>query len=75
MVLFLEKRKLPPRVKQIFADASKGKEEIYIPSMVLVEIAYLSETDKIETSLDDAINMITSNKSFPFLPMSIEITG
>ena len=73
VVLFLEKRKLPTRVKQIFADANKGNAEIYIPSMVLVEIAYLSEKKKIETSLQEANKMIDSNNSFLFLSMTIEV--
>ena len=73
VVLYLEKRKLPNRVKQIFADAKNGNAEIYIPSMVLVEIAYLCEKKKIETSLEEANKMIDSNDSFRFLSMTIEI--
>lgn len=42
-VLFLEKRKMPPKIKAIFENAEKGFTEILIPAMVIAEIAYLAE--------------------------------
>lgn len=51
LVLTLEKRRLPSFVKQIFHQARQGKAEILIPSIVYAELAYLSEKNRIETSL------------------------
>ena len=42
-VLHLEKRKMPSKAKEIFEKAELNACKILIPSMVLAEIAYLSE--------------------------------
>ena len=51
MVLRLEKRRLPGKVKSIFADAEQGRTKIFIPAIALAEIGYLSERKRIETDL------------------------
>ena len=56
LVLRLERRKLPNRIKEIFEQAEKGETEIYIPAIVLAEIGYLSEKKRIEITLNDLKN-------------------
>jgi len=53
LILRLERRKLGQKAKAIFISAEKGEVEIIIPAMVLVELGYLSERKRIETSLND----------------------
>ena len=51
LVLHLEKRKMPNKTKAIFEATEQGEHEIYIPSMVMAEIGYLSEKGRIEADL------------------------
>ena len=53
IVLRLEKRKLPKKVKEIFEKAENNQSEIIVPAMVFAEIAYLSEKNRIETNLEE----------------------
>lgn len=43
--------KLSPHAQTIFLDADKGAHQIFVPSIVLVELIYLSERKRIETAL------------------------
>lgn len=52
LVLRLEKRKMGKNAKAIYEDAEKGNVKIFIPVMVLAEIGYLSERNKIDTNDD-----------------------
>ncbi len=63
LVLRLERRKLPNRIKEIFEQAEKGESEIYIPAIVLAEIGYLSEKKRIEITLNDSKNYFKQHKS------------
>ncbi|PSR06223.1 MAG: hypothetical protein BRD49_01615 [Bacteroidetes bacterium SW_10_40_5] len=54
LVLWLEKRKMPKQVKEIFKQAEKKQAEIIVPAMVFAELAYLSEGGKIDTNLAKA---------------------
>lgn len=58
LVLRLEKRKLPIRVREIFEMAECGQSRIVIPSIAFAEIGYLSERKKIEASLLDVSQYI-----------------
>jgi len=60
LVLRLEKRRLPPNVKSIFETAEAGHIEIFIPAIVLAEIGYLSEREKIERTWK-RLNAIVKN--------------
>jgi predicted nucleic acid-binding protein len=60
IVSYLGKRKLPISVKQIFQNADVGLVQIYIPSIVLVEIGYLFEKNRIDVSPNDVIEHISS---------------
>lgn len=51
LVLRLEKRKLSRITKELFEKAEKGDAMFFVPAMVLAEIGYLSERNKIDTNL------------------------
>lgn len=53
-VLWLEKRKMPKQIKEIFNQAENEQAEIILPAMVFAELAYLSEGGKIDTNLTQA---------------------
>ena len=53
LILRLEKRKLSQKVRTIFEAVEKGKISLKIPAMVLAEIGYLSERNKIDTNLNE----------------------
>ena len=51
LVLRLERRKMGGRAKPIFEQIERGEIDLVVPVMVLAEIGYLSEKNRIETSL------------------------
>jgi len=73
LVLTLERRRLPYPVKQIFDKAKQGKAEILIPSIVLAELAYLSEKNRIETDLIEAKYFLEEFPAIMEFPMSMDI--
>ena len=56
LILRLEKRKLNQRVKKIFNEIENGQIKLLIPAMVLAEIGYLSERNRIDTNLQEVEN-------------------
>lgn len=70
-ILRLEKRKMPKKVKEIFIQAEKGNVEIAIPAMVFAEVAYLSERNRIETTLGKTKNYLEKYPAITECPMSI----
>jgi len=63
LVLRMENRKMPEKTKQIFERAERNEVEVYIPSMVLAEIGYLSEKDRIETNIEEVRTYCDNHKS------------
>ncbi|MCC5924433.1 MAG: PIN domain-containing protein [Crocinitomicaceae bacterium] len=53
LILVLEKRKMPKKVKAIYEEAQKGNVKVFIPSIVLAELAYLSEKQRIDTNISE----------------------
>jgi len=51
LILRLENRKMPKKVKEKFKQAEKGQTEIAVPAIVFAELAYLSERERIDTTL------------------------
>lgn len=70
IVLFLEKRKLPVKVKALFLKAEKGEIEILISAISLAEIAYLSEKKRIDTNLASATHFFSIYSSFQIVELS-----
>ncbi|MFN0037534.1 MAG: type II toxin-antitoxin system VapC family toxin [Saprospiraceae bacterium] len=71
LVLYLEKRKMPAKAKQIFSAAEQGEHEIYIPIMVMAEIGYLSEKGRIQTTLGEVEQKMARDKNFKEEPMDL----
>jgi predicted nucleic acid-binding protein len=78
VVLRLEQRKLSPQAKFIFEQAEQGQAVIYIPAMVLAEILYLSEKQRIECNLDSVKVYLTKFSTIKEQPLDfavMEATG
>jgi predicted nucleic acid-binding protein len=62
LVLWLEKRSLPVKVAKIFEEALQDSTKyiIWIPAIVLAEIGYLSEKERIEITLSEVIDFINA---------------
>lgn len=73
IVLRLERRKMNRKIKAIFKEAENNKVRIIIPTMVLAEIGYLSERNKIDTSLQDIKNYCAQNSSINMEAITAEI--
>jgi predicted nucleic acid-binding protein len=54
LVLRFEKRKMPEHARKRFTEAEKGQCKIIIPAIVLAELAYLAEKNRIDTNLKKA---------------------
>ena len=72
-ILYLEKRKMPKKVKQIFKEAELGKHNIYIPTIVITEIAYLSEKNRIDINLQEVKQHIKNSQFFNEQALNLEI--
>ena len=55
IILWMEKRKMPPKAKTIFMKAEKNEVKLHVPAMVLAEVGYLAEKKKIEITLPEVI--------------------
>lgn len=75
LVLFLEKRKMPPQVKGIFQATMAGSNEIWIPAMVLAEVGYLAERKRISASVADVLKLVSTNQNFHFQELSADIVS
>lgn len=64
IVLYLEKRKLPKEVKFIFNNAEEGKSVISFSTISLMEIGYLFEKKRIDTTIQDVINLTKRYNNF-----------
>src|SRR5690554_1346457 len=71
-VLWLEKRKLPRKVKSIFDSTESLQGRIYIPALVFAEIAYLAEKNRIDLTLEECKAYISKNERFRTAPMTLE---
>lgn len=58
LVLRLEERKMPKGILRKFQESESGDALLFIPSMVLAEIGYLSEKKRIDTNLIEVENYI-----------------
>lgn len=72
-VLHLEKRKMPENAKMPFTETEKGEAEMFIPAMVLVEIAYLSEKNRITISLSDIETHTNIHKNYRIYEIGMEV--
>ncbi|GAB3571572.1 hypothetical protein GCM10027578_30080 [Spirosoma luteolum] len=73
IVLYLSKRKLPLRVKQLFQSADLCLSSITIPAFVAVEISFLSAKGRIDMSLTDLQQHIDKYPSYRFEPLTMSV--
>lgn len=73
LVLRLEKRKAPLKVKDIFSKAEADEIDLFIPSMVLAEIGYLSEKDRIDTNIESALSYAAYLNNVSIDPLTEQI--
>ncbi|HEY8782381.1 MAG TPA: PIN domain-containing protein [Mucilaginibacter sp.] len=64
IVLYLENRRFPGKIKNIFTEAEQGKATIYFSAVSLMEIGYLSEKLRIDTSISSVLQLTEENKNF-----------
>ena len=74
VVLFLEERHLSRKIKSIFEDAEIGEINLHIPAIVLAEIGYLSEKNKIDINLEAVRSYCQENSSIKIEPITQEVT-
>ena len=70
IILRLEKRRLNPKVKSIFEEIEAGKSHVLIPAMVLAEIGYLSERNRIDTNLQEVASYCLTYPTVKIEPIS-----
>jgi predicted nucleic acid-binding protein len=66
------KKVINDKTHQAFIDADKGEGTIIIPAIVLMEILYLFEKNRIDISLFDT-EVLLKSKNYQFEPLSLEI--
>ncbi len=64
IVLYIENRRLPTNIKNIFLDALNGDSTIYVSAVSLMEIGYLFEKQRIDASISSVLSLADRNKSF-----------
>jgi PIN domain nuclease of toxin-antitoxin system len=64
IVLYLENRRFPNKIKNIFTEAEQGKATVYFSAVSLMEIGYLSEKLRIDTSISSVLQLTEENKNF-----------
>lgn len=73
LVLWMEKRKQSPLVKSIFKNIENGAAKLYILAIVLAEIGYLSERQRIDTSLMDIKRVLKDSGNIKIVSLDEEI--
>lgn len=73
LIIRIENRKLPKEVKNIFENAEKGDINIYIPSISLAELSYLSEKSRIDISLKEVKEYLNSHKTMKIKDLDLDI--
>lgn len=70
-------RGLSPRARRIFAAADEGREVILVPSIVLVELVYLSERGTIPTALVDRLlaDLARVPENYRVVPLDLEVVN
>ena len=75
LVLHLEKRKLEPDTSTILQQAEAAQATIFIPAMVFAEILYLSERQRINTSLEGVFAYLRHYPGFVEYPLDLNVVN
>ena len=73
LVLRLEKRKMGAGAKSVFDSAESGSAIIYVPSLVLAEMLYLSEKGRITATLRDAADYMSRHSHCKDYPLDLAV--
>jgi len=73
IILRLEKRRLNQNIKRIFDEIEDGKIKLLIPAMVLAEIGYLAERNKIDTNIQEVNNYCRKHPTVKSQPITDKI--
>ncbi|MCL0079471.1 PIN domain-containing protein [Dehalococcoidia bacterium] len=73
LVLRLEKRRLSRKVKAVFENVEKGNIKLIVPAMVLAEIGYLSERNRIDTNLNEVKDYCQKHPTVQIDPITEKI--
>jgi predicted nucleic acid-binding protein len=73
LVLRIERRRLSPRARSIFESAESGNATVYVPAIVLAEILYLSERQRIGVSLGQVASYLRRYSNYKEYPMSLAV--
>jgi len=72
-VLRLEKRRMGAEAKSVFDSAESGSAIIYVPSLVLAEMLYLSEKGRISATLRDAADYMSRYSHCREYPLNLAV--
>jgi len=73
IILRLERRRLSQKIKRIFEQVESGEINLLIPVMVLAEIGYLAERNKIDTNLQEVDDYCKDHPSVKSQPITDKI--
>lgn len=73
LILYIERRRMPFRLKALFMAVESGKGHLYIPGIVFAEILYLSEKQRIRTSVQSVHDLMLRYEAFKEYPLSYEV--
>lgn len=73
LVLRLENRRMPERARQLFSLAESEGLQLIIPAMVLAEIGYLSERNRIEISLITVSEYVSRYQTVAVYPIDFDV--
>ena len=73
LVLRIEKRRMPQRARLIFQQAEQQLTTIHVPGMVLAEVGYLAEKERIDTTLADVKAYLAQFSGIVEFPMRLEV--
>ena len=74
LIRFMEgKRVSPPSAQEILEKSDQGIHRIIIPAIVLMEVLYLFEKNRITKSILDIEYLISKSINYRFEPLSLDI--
>lgn len=73
LVLLLEKRRMGKPASTIFQAAYQQESLVYVPSLVLAEILYLSERRRILATLDDLAQLFINFPAYQEAPLNFRV--
>ena len=73
LVLHIERRQLSEKVKLIFDSVEFGSTIVYVPAIVFAEVLYLSEKQRIHTSLDEVESYLNKFRNYKEYPLNFAV--